>query len=647
MNNICRIVVLVANLSLICNAFGVNRSKISGKPSLQLQNLDRVAEIASYLPERPTIFGAGIKDRKSWGKFAYTSAGVAALKLAQKRMRNPIPEWLDRLYLEFSTPGNGDRRNFEKLYFQRINSLIELAVGECIENKGRFIPIIVKYIDAICEERTWTMPAHDRKLLAFKGEQINVDLGAVHRAAICAWILSAFGDALPENSRIKLRSSLEHRIFAPIRKISVAKKRSDVLPMWWFQNRNNWTAVCHASVTFAALSVLEDKMDRATFVENAERSVPCFLSGFTDDGYCSEGLGYWNYGWGEFLMMSLAVRQATAGKVDFCASPKAEKIMKFGTGVLVSGRTAASIADGGGQSDSGVLQLGHLIWPELPITKEATTRVPFKFGFIRSLFLDFGQWDESHSKKVAEYPIRTTFPDAQMFVMRPSTTDTMPLRLSVKAGHNDEFHNHNDVGTYALFFNDILLSGDCGGTIYTAKTFSTNRYEIKMLNSYGHPVPVLNGGLQMAGRIFKGNVLSTSFESERDIVTFDMAGAYDSKVSKVQKLERTFIYDRTNQTVSVTDSVAFAERGRFSVPVITPGVMVSDNVGGYVLSVHDAKRKRLCHLNVSIEVNGSPWKIMEEHIDNPGMISPNRYAITLTEPVASASVTITYRMFHD
>ena len=149
------------------------------------------------------------------------------------------------------------------------------------------------------------------------------------------------------------------------------------------------------------------------------------------------------------------------------------------------------------------------------------------------------------------------------------------------------------------------------------------------------------------GRIFKGNVRASSFESERDIVTFDIAGAYDSKVSKVKKLERTFIYDRTNQTVSVTDSVAFAERGHFSVPVITPGVMVPDNVGGYVLSVHDAKRKRLCHLNVSIEVNGSPWKIMEEHIDNPGMISPNRYAITLTEPIASASVTITYRMFHD
>ena len=51
--------------------------------------------------------------------------------------------------------------------------------------------------------------------------------------------------------------------------------------------------------------------------------------------------------------------------------------------------------------------------------------------------------------------------------------------------------------------------------------------------------------------------------------------------------------------------------------------------------------------DVSSEVDGSPWKIKEEHIDNPGMISPNRYAITLTEPVASASVTVMYRMFND
>jgi len=32
------------------------------------------------------------------------------------------------------------------------------------------------------------------------------------------------------------------------------------------------------------------------FAAAAEKYVENFLAGFTPDGYCSEGLGYWNYG---------------------------------------------------------------------------------------------------------------------------------------------------------------------------------------------------------------------------------------------------------------------------------------------------------------------------------------------------------------
>ena len=634
-----KIVFLFASVAVTCC---VAQSK---QAPFRLQDPERVAEIPSYLPENITVYGARIGDRGAWARIARTPSGKIAVKKAKSRLNEPIPECPDRLYLEFSTPGNGNRRNYEEPYFRRMNSFVILAIGECVENKGRFIPRIVEYANAICAERTWTMPAHDRNLSAFKGERMNVDLGASHRAAACAWVLSVLREVLPAETVSKLRAELERRVFAPVRGAAVAKSKSGFNPMWWYQGRNNWTAVCHASVTFAALCTIEDRMDRAVFIEGAERAMPGFISGFTDDGYCSEGLGYWNYGWGEFLMLSLAVREATGGKVDFCSSPKTKTIMKFGTGVLVSGTTAASIADGGGNLDAGVLQLGHLIWPDIPMTPAAAVRKPLKFDITKSVFLDFGQWEKVPSAPTVDYPIRTLFPDAQMYVMRPSKADSMPLRLSVKSGHNAEFHNHNDVGTYALFFNDILLAGDSGGTVYTAKTFSDKRYEIKMINSYGHPVPVLNGELQGAGRQFEGKVLSTSFEDGRDVLTFDLSKAYDAKSTGVSALERTFVYDRTNQTFSVSDCVAFSGKGRFSVPVVTPGEMVASREGEYVISVRYGKEKvRTCRLAVSVKVEGSPWKIEEERIDNPGRISPNRYAITLTEPVASAKVTVSYRM---
>lgn len=43
----------------------------------------------------------------------------------------------------------------------------------------------------------------------------------------------------------------------------------------------------------AALETIGDRNDRALFVEAAERGSRFFLAGFLDDGYCTEGSGYW------------------------------------------------------------------------------------------------------------------------------------------------------------------------------------------------------------------------------------------------------------------------------------------------------------------------------------------------------------------
>ena len=604
------------------------------------QNPVRVSEIAALLKEKPSAPGASISDRAVWDRLAATAGGKRILKTANAELKNEIPDCPDALYLEFSTPGNGNRTHYEKPYFARTRMLQRLVLGECLENKGRFLPKIVECVETLCAERSWTMPAHDRSLAAFRGEQMNVDLGGAHRALALASALAVLDGALLPETVAKARAELERRTFAPVRRCCQAKNEKECRPMWWFQGRANWTAVCHSCVVRAALAVLEDRNGRAIFVEGAERCVPGFLSGFTEDGYCSEGLGYWNYGWGNFLMLALAVREATDGRLDFCASEKARTVMKFGTGVLVAGCRAAPIADGGGNLENGVLQLGHLIWPDLPMTAKATKRTPLVDSFARSSLLDFGQWDRMPKATVADYPIRTEFPFAQMFVLRPGKSD-MPFRLSVKAGHNGEFHNHNDIGTYAVFIGENQLTGDPGGSEYTAKTFGAHRYEIKVINSYGHPVPVLNGCLQKPGTQFAGKVLNTEFTEARDTVTFDIRGGYGEDAA-VQSLVRTFVYDRENKTVTVTDNVTFKSTGTFSVPVLTAGTMEpADGEGVYRLSVPAGKGSALS-ARVEVKVEGAPWHIEKDTIPNPNRISPNRYAITLKEPVRTATVSVKY-----
>jgi len=606
------------------------------------QDPERVREIAALLPEKPGIPLA--HDLAAWERLAATPEGKRAIGAAAAKLASPVPECPDALFLEFSTPGNGNRSRFEKPFFLRESNLRILILGECLENKGRFVAKIAEYLNVLCGERTWVMSAHDTRLDGFHNRRQFVDLGAQSRGLACAIALDLLGEKLPADVKARTMSELDRRIFAPLRPVWTATERKGFGGGSWFQGCANWTPVCHAGVTRAALAVLEDRMDRAAFVEAAERSVPTFLSGFTEDGYCSEGMGYWNYGWGHFLELALAVREATGGKVDFCASAKAKKAMAFGTGALLFGTIAPAFADGGGNMDYKALQLGHLIWPELPVAGPARTRTPLDGGFDYALLMDFGQWERVPAPSDADYPIRTDFPYAQMWVCRPGASD-MPFRLGFKGGNNAEFHNHNDVGSYMLYLGDGWLTGDAGGTQYTAKTFSAKRYEITMLNSYGHPLPVVNGAWQRPGKQYAAKVLKTDFTDAKDTVVLDLTAAYDPGEAKLCSLIRTFVYDRAAKSVTVSDTVTFEGEGTFSVPLIAAGTLTTAGTQDlYTLSVaKNEKTRQPISAKVEVSTGGLAYTLESEHIDNPSRLSPERHAFTLTKPVKTATVSVTFR----
>ncbi|MFH1730305.1 MAG: hypothetical protein ABIF82_01475 [Planctomycetota bacterium] len=74
-----------------------------------------------------------------------------------------------------------------------------------------------------------------------------------------------------------------------------------------------------AGVTGSALAMVDSRDGRARFVAWAMKYSKNFLRGFTPDGYCTEGLGYWNYGFGNFAAPAEMVRQATSGRIDLLA----------------------------------------------------------------------------------------------------------------------------------------------------------------------------------------------------------------------------------------------------------------------------------------------------------------------------------------
>ena len=78
------------------------------------------------------------------------------------------------------------------------------------------------------------------------------------------------------------------------------------------------------------LALLPERNERAYYIAAAEKLIQHYLKGFTPDGYCSEGLGYWNYGFGYYVLLSDVVYQATGGKLDWMTDPLVRKVATFG-----------------------------------------------------------------------------------------------------------------------------------------------------------------------------------------------------------------------------------------------------------------------------------------------------------------------------
>jgi len=487
---------------------------------------ERVDEVTAMLRPEPMGLGRPLADSAAWREMAQKEVFGGLVRTAERLLSEPLPEQPDDLYLDFSRTGN--RTHWQDVANRRRSRLARLVIAECLEDEGRFLPAFEELVRALCEERTWVMPAHDRKLTNFNGETVDIDLASSAlgwHLATADWLLA---DRLSADVRELLRDNVRRRVLVPYRDMFTGARPAN----WWTKTTSNWNAVCLAGVTGAALAQVQDAHERAQFVTAAEEYSRNFLRGFTSDGYCSEGLGYWNYGFGHYVLLCETIRQATSGGVDLLARPEARAPATFGARIGIIGGVYPAFAD-----------------------------------------------------------------------------------CSVNVGDRA-----------------VLL--DPGSEVYTARTFSNRRYESKLLNSYGHPVPVVAGQLQRPGKDARAEVLATDFADEADMLQFDLSAAYE--VPALEELTRTFVYSRAGAgSLTVTDRVRFAEPRTFETALITRGEWIALDDG--VLLVYDFSEA----VEVRIISQGADFTIGAEEIRENARVQPTRLGIKLTEPVTAASIEVT------
>jgi len=241
----------------------------------------------------------------------------------------------------------------------------------------------------------------------------------------------------------------------------------------------------------------------------------------------------------------------------------------------------------------------------------------------------------------AEGPgLRTWFDKAQVLIGRPAADSGCRLGVALKGGHNAEHHNHNDVGSYVVVTGERAVLLDPGAETYTARTFSSRRYDSKLLNSYGHAVPVVAGKLQRPGPLAKAEVLLADFTDEADTLQLDLRAAYD--VPELKTLERTLLYSRAGEgSLTVTDRVEFTQPQPFETALVTKGDWLRLDDG--TLAVYDLDRA----LRVEIKAEGGEVAVEAEKIIEDAPVHPTRLGIKLAQPVAAATITVTITPFED
>lgn len=478
-----------------------------------------------------TLLGKEINQRllRQLAKSAHLEPLFAEARAESNRAkREPFPE------LKFSDlrlfAAQGTRVEYETPYFERRNRFISLLLVVLLEQEPSDLQALEDLIWEICAEYTWCLPAH----LSMSPDRIpprqRVDLFAAETAHALAEALYLLGDLLDPQVAARVRAEVEERIFQPLFESSSA--------FGWESSTSNWSAVCSGAAGMAAIMLVQDKERLAGMTASVIRTMNVFLSGFEDDGCCTEGIGYWAYGFGFFFYYADMLHELTSGSINLLSGEKIRTIAAFPAAVQLSSTDYTNFSDAwpDSQPHTGLMcRLHHRLDQPLP----EMNRVPRLYRInrwahaSRNLF-----WSEAELLNGSMALGNFFFPSAGWAVSKAKHASAQ-FSMACKGGHNDEPHNHNDLGHFILNVNGESLLTDLGAGVYTKNYFGEKRYEHLHNASEGHSVPLVNGCQQAAGRIYAAELVGREEEGGSLEAEVNLTQAYPED-SGLTNLVRSF-----------------------------------------------------------------------------------------------------------
>ena len=328
------------------------------------------------------------------------------------------------------------------------------------------------------------------------------DLFATQCGASLSELLVAVGDRLDPRVVQRVRQRVEERALA-----AALDWRN--LPIWMCR-RNNWNHVCLSNVMQSALCLMNEPRPLASLLVLCTHMMEFGMTGFSEDGGCVEGPGYWEYGFGHFLEAAVVLRHVSGGLLNLMDSERAQRIARYPLAVWLDGRERCLFSDtaSGFMNTTSALMINSF----MPLSQlfdfcdKGTDGRP-QLNTWRDLLLavDSPAWLES--AKRAPIPMEDAFLPSLGFAKVVTTlADGSRVQLAATALHNAASHNQNDLGSFVYYRDGRAWISDLGVPDYTAENFGPNRYDHILNGSQGHPVPVINGHLQQEGAQYRASL---------------------------------------------------------------------------------------------------------------------------------------------
>ncbi|HTJ38782.1 MAG TPA: heparinase II/III family protein [Dactylosporangium sp.] len=496
------------------------------------------------------------EDRDAWDPARIDGPTLRALRERAAADRGPWPVPLARDYARYFR--DGDRETYESIIWARERRLSRAAVLAAVTLDDAWLDEVADGVTLLCEQSSWCWPAHD-DTNARHGAVVPtvtepyVDLGAGEVAAQLAWVdhlLGARLDARAPGVRARLRHEVDRRVLTPF------ERRRDWHWLGLDGDVHNWSPWIQGNIVVAALQLVDDDARRTALVGLAVEGLQRYAAALPADGAIDEGHAYWWNGAGR-LLEALDVLGRAGG-----LEGALRETVAFPHRVHLGGPWYLNHADGQARPTTGMPwhalhRAARLAGDEEAAAHAAAHRVPAtpvaheELGLGRLLrALTDRDWRDARPGP-SPLPRDVWLPSTQVLLARATAGSAAGLAVAVKGGHNDEHHNHNDVGSVVVALGGVPVLVDAGRPTYTAQTFGPDRYHIWTMHSAWHNVPFVRGTAQRAGRAFAAGGVAVQITDERSRLRLDLAAAYPR--DDVRHWWRTAGLDRAAGRVTVTD----------------------------------------------------------------------------------------------